>query len=303
MKRSNTIMIGVVYPGVEPFLDDYFHSLKTQNDSDFDLLIINDRARGDVRKELSDGCEIIRIYEPKTQAQIRQIGIDHALNAGYEYIIFSDTDDFFSGNRVAVSKNALKDNPFVFNELDLVDCTKKILKIEVLKTMKVSKEYDQVEAVLDRNIFGLSNTACRVSCLQGIRIPPHVIAVDWWLYTVLLLNRHSGHFLPEVLTYYRQTDSNIIGMNLKPSKKRLLHILEVRKQHYRHVYEYCLGIQDDHYIGVYQKKLREMLALEEKLRDDAFFSHYLNVIEKHYSQIYTGWWSEVLPLSQWSQYE
>ncbi len=303
MKKSNIIIIGVVYPGVEPFLTDYLNSIKNQMDSAFDLLIINDGASEEVQRKVTAFGEMMHIEGSRTPAEIRQIGIEYAISSGYEYIIFSDTDDYFSDNRVTDTKIGLKESPFVFNEIELVDRQGKTLKKKALEGLGVLKSYHNVEAILDRNIFGLSNTACRVSCLHDIEIPLDIVAVDWWIFTVLLINNNPGRFLPAALTYYRQTGTNLIGMGEIPDNKRILQILQIKLLHYRAVAQYCLNHQKDHYARLYDQKFQEMNKLDEKLKDEDFFKEYIQVIRKNYLQIYSGWWSEVLPLSQWSQYE
>jgi len=54
---------------------------------------------------------------------------------------------------------------------------------------------------------------------------------------------------------------------------------------------------------IYYKKLEEINTLNKYIQDDVFCKRYIDVINKNYKKIYSGWWSEILPISEWRKYD
>jgi len=273
--KSETLILGCVYPGVESYMEDYLNSIWKQTHQDFDLLI------------LGNGPAL----------ELRLKAIAHAVLEGYKYLVFTDTDDFFSSNRVRLSLTWLqKGYDFVFNEIELVGILGDTLEHNVLQRIGVEKEYGNVDAIIDRNIFGLSTTAVKVECLRGLEIPKNIIALDWWIYTMLLLGEHQGKFLKNAITYYRQTGDNLVGMGGSLDEKRLKRGVEVKSLHYENAALYEGS-------AIFKRKRGDTRLLEKKLEDDVFKKKYIEVINKNMKEIYNGWWSEILSLGEWEKYE
>ena len=97
MTNINTLLIGVVFEEVKPFLNKYIDSLNSQSTKNFDLLILNDGYKEDIPVNKINN-QIISILNNQTSAQIRQFGINYAIKINYKIIIFTDTDDYYSQN-------------------------------------------------------------------------------------------------------------------------------------------------------------------------------------------------------------
>lgn len=247
-------------------MTDYMRSIWAQDYKTFDLVIF---GNGDT-------------------VGMRTNAIKYAIDNEYTYMVWTDTDDFFSRNRVGTSVIWLQTGyDFVFNEIDLVDEGGKPVEVSVLTRIGVKDEYDNADEILDRNIFGLSTTAVRVDVLRGLRVPKDIIAMDWFLYTCLLRNGYKGKFI-NAKTYYRQTDDSLVGMGRELTDKRLYRGIGVKSVHYKNV-----GLHD---------KAREMSGLLKEVQDDAFREHYIGVVNDNMDEIYKGWWSEILPIPAWEQY-
>jgi hypothetical protein len=54
---------------------------------------------------------------------------------------------------------------------------------------------------------------------------------------------------------------------------------------------------------IYSKKLEEINTLNKYIQDDSFCRRYIEVINKNYSKIFNGWWSEILPINKWRKYD
>jgi len=295
LKTSNTIIIGCIYPEVEPFLSDFFESIKSQTIQDYDLLIISDNLELKDYQKLPLDTKIILISQNSTPAQIRLKGIEYCKENRYQYLIFTDTDDFFSANRVEVSKIGLQKYDFVFNEIDLVDINGHSIRANVLKGINIRNQYNKVDEIIDKNLFGLSNTAVSLNALNDLTIPKEIIAVDWWIFTILLLNRRAGKFIEKAKTYYRQTNNNTVGMWKPLDDNRLFKGIEVKTIHYKNVYQYCKE-KDLKETMLFKKKLDQMRILNEEIRKKPFKKKYIDMVNKKMNKIYKGWWSEIIPL-------
>jgi len=302
MTTSNTILVGCIYPGVEPFLSDFFESIKSQTTQDYDLLIISDNLELKDDQKLPPNTKLIQLKQNITPAQIRLKAIECCKENKYQYIIFTDVDDFFSANRVELSKIDLQNYDFVFNEIDLVDINGHSIRANVLKGINIRNQYNKVNEIIDKNLFGLSNTAVSLNALNELTIPKEIIAVDWWIFTMLLLNKQSGKFIEKAKTFYRQTNNNTVGMWKPLDERRLYKGITVKTIHYKNVYQYCKE-KDLKETVLFKQKLEQMHRLNKEIRNKFFRKKYINIVNKNMNDIYKGWWSEIIPLFEWRKYE
>ena len=98
-RKNNALLISVIYPKVKKYLADYCKSIKSQDINRFDILILNDGFIGEFPLK-NKKITIINIKNKLTLAETRLSGIKYAIENDYKYIIFSDTDDYFSSNRI-----------------------------------------------------------------------------------------------------------------------------------------------------------------------------------------------------------
>lgn len=302
MKKSKTLVIVVIYPEVEKFLEDYISTVLLQTEQDFDLLILNDHADIDICKIFPKSRKIIEIEDAISPAQIRYKGISYAIRNQYKNIVFTDADDYYSKNRISLSKEKLEEYSFVFNEIDIVNSEKEKQQSNILLRSKVKMQYNNIDAIIDKNYFGLSNTAVNVKELKALYIPEGIIAVDWWIFTLLLLNGRKGVFIKEAKTYYRQSEINLVGFWKELNKKRLWMGIKVKTNHYKNLIDYCFHNNLRKERLIYNRKFTEMKELNDKIRDSAFRKTYIDVLNKNYDRVFNGWWSEILSLSEWRKY-
>ncbi len=298
-KAEKTLILSVAYPGVEGYLSDYSASLQDQTHQDFDLLILNDGVSTEIRGNLPPQAKVIEVEQGKTPAEIRFQGLSFALDNHYDYLIFSDTDDYFSENRVGDSIAGLKEYDFVYNRLRTVTDGGGEGR-EVLGAYPPGCA--GYESILERNLFGLSNTAVTVKVLEGIYIPGELIAVDWWIFTILLLRGCRGGYVKDAVTYYRQSDDNTVGMGRLLTEERLKLEIEAKRLHYRNLSAYCERNGLNKEGAVFRKKLSEMEELKARVENAEFRERYLGTINKNFKEIFTGWWSEILSIGEWENY-
>ena len=302
MKKNNTLLFGVIYQDIDRYLLDYCNSIESQDTNHFDILIINDKYKG-ILPLNNKRTYIINIEDNITHAEIRMLGIKYAIENDYEYIIFSDTDDYFSSNRISVSINKLKKYDFVFNELYLINEKKDIIQRSYYNDLLKKVEYTNYLEIINRNLFGLGNAAVKVNKLKDLFIPKEMIATDWWIFSILLLKKNSGGFIKEAITYYRQHNNNFVGISKKINKNKIKLGIKVKGIHYKNLVLYCENNNLPEAKEIYRQKINEIDELNKYIQDDKFCKKYIEVINKNYSKIYNGWWSEILPISEWRKYD
>lgn len=302
MKKNNTLFFGVIYQDVDRYLLDYCNSIEYQDTNNFDILILDDGFTGEFPLK-NKRITIIDIKNKLTPAEIRMSGIKHAIENDYKYVIFSDTDDYISLNRISVSINKLEKYDFVFNELYLINEKKDVIQRSYYNNILKKVEYTSYLEIINGNLFGLGNAAVKVNKLKELFIPKEIIAVDWWIFSILLLNKCKCGFIKEAITYYRQHNNNFIGISKKLDKIILQKGIKTKQIHYKNLLIYCEDHKMKEATKIYSKKLEEINTLNKYIQDDSFCKRYIDVINKNYSKIFNGWWSEILPIKEWRKYD
>lgn len=228
------VFFSVVYPQALPYLHDLRMSALNQTRADFDFVIVNDGCEASkVVKELS-GLNLTILEAEGGFSANRLQGIDYARSHGYKYILFCDADDSFSSNRyshtIEVFENSHAD--IVVSNLNIVDAQlKPIIKDYFSKELHDDQWVDS-DFIKTKNIFGMSNTAIRLSSIQnGLKIPETNI-VDWYLFTVLLQQGLKAKYVTESMVNYRQYCSNMIGIN-KFNVEGFRRLARLKSEHYR----------------------------------------------------------------------
>jgi len=281
-----SVFFTVVYPGIEPFLFDFFQSLKNQTTEDFSLILVNDGVDNiDSFFQGFNSSRITVLESGKSPAENRIIGIQHALHLNAKYLIFGDSDDFFSKNRVASSIQILEEGAdVVVNNLSAVDVNGDLLDSNYLSRRIDDKSKITIDFIQDKNLLGLSNTAVRTSLLKNLNVPKHLIAVDWYLFSVLLLHKSKAIFNAEANTYYRQHGANTVGVGCL-DELNILKQLKIKTQHYE-----AMNQLSDQYNDLFlYKKTLQKLKNEPQL-----ISNYVDFLKKKAVKN-PLWWENILP--------
>ena len=201
-----------IFPMPEHFLDEFFISLQEQTYKEFDTVVVNDGFKNfDKIISRYPNLNIKEIIYSNTPAKNREFGINYVIDNAYDILIFGDSDDYFSKNRVEKTIALLEKNNIVVNDLSLFDkdgiYENRYISNRVQNSTLVKYDY-----IKDKNIFGLSNTALNVKILDSFSIDANITAVDWYLYKKLLKDKNSAIFSNECITYYRQYDDNTVGL-------------------------------------------------------------------------------------------
>jgi hypothetical protein len=304
--NSNVLLFSVLYPGMESFWPDYVNSINSQTFKEFDIVLYFDKTNQepDIKTiKVKNVFPCREKNENKTPAEIRDWGINYALDNNYSILIFADTDDYYSSDRIEKTIYYLHSFDFVLNELNLIDREGSLLLEDVYKSLNFVQIIDNIDLIIDKNLIGFSNSAINTSHITRINTQPDIIAYDWWFYSVQLLKGLKGKLIDDTHTYYRQYNSNSVGIRRKLETSGLKQGIKVKKNHYNALYHYCELNHISNYKTVFYEKLNEMLELENMISDEKFLNKYVNTVNKNYSKIYCGWWSEIISLKKLYEYE
>lgn len=298
--KNKVVALGVVYPGVEDYLDDYFASLGNQTYNNYDIWIFNDGLDKSLLKTYMNRYGMLNIYiedinSHYTPAEIREMAI-LKIKEKYDYLIFTDTDDYISQNRIEKSIDILQTYHFCYNNMILVNCRGEKIYDNTYFTNKdnpmVVSDYKQL---LKKNFCGLANTAINLKTtnLDFLNIPSNIVAVDWWLFSLLLIKGYKGYFLEDVYTYYRQYDQNTVGGIGKLNVIELAKGIKIKKKQYRSLLKYYPS-EFDFYI---KKELNNILLLEELIKEGTYSERY--VIDQNNKNKEFMWWENIELEKRW----
>ena len=109
-----TIVVGILYPGIEEFLSDYIDCINKQTTRNFEVFLFDNNFKyvEEFKKKFNEDIfiKIIPIEEKNSLIIPRRIFITEILmnEKNVENIIFTDTDDLFDSNRIELTIKALE---------------------------------------------------------------------------------------------------------------------------------------------------------------------------------------------------
>ena len=209
---KNVAFLTTIFPMKEQFLNDFFDSLSRQTYDKFDVIVVNDGYDNfyDVKIKYQN-LSIIELPYSDTPAKNREYGINYCIDNKFDILIFGDSDDYFSNNRITKSVKLLSDHEIVVNDLTTFDKTG-IIQHKYISTRVKNNSIINYSFIKDKNIFGMSNTAINLNILDKVKFDDSLVAVDWLMFKDLLKLGHKAIFTNEIISYYRQYSDNTIGL-------------------------------------------------------------------------------------------
>jgi glycosyltransferase involved in cell wall biosynthesis len=231
-----TVVFSVIFPNNLPYFPSFLKSLEKQTNQDFKLVLINDGVVDlDYYLQQLSFEYVTYFVKNLTPFEVRIFGLRQVLKLNPDFILFADTDDLFSTNRVEKLLNKLEVYPFVCNDIDLIneyDFT--IAKSYWGRRFKGDFEFD-IHFLKNKNIIGLGNAGMQAWPLNQMANKLDQISNgNDWLFFSSAENDLKGLFVCGCSTHYRQHDNNQIGKK-KLDEKSLIKIIEGRIDHYKYL--------------------------------------------------------------------
>jgi len=278
LMNSKIAILTTIFPMEEQYLEEFLSSLENQTFKEFEIIVVNDGYREfNKLKNKYKNLTFIELHYSDTHAKNREYGINYAITNGYDILIFADSDDYFKENRVAVNIEKLKNYDIVINDLSLFydkSCYEKMYLSNRLK----NNSNIELNFILDKNIFGMSNSAIKLRGLERIEFHKSLIAIDWYFFSYLLIKGLKAVFTNETETFYRQYKDNIIGMG-KITKDKFLRGIDLKIEQYKLLKEENV---------IYNDLLLEMLKLKSYINESG------TIELMNFQKIeFPLWWEEI----------
>lgn len=269
--NSDIAVASVIFPNNLRFFDDFLNSLSQQTEKNFDLILFNDgcnhiKLHRHLGAFVDINCRIIDV-ENKTPSEIRVALIEHIRSARYKIIVFGDTDDYFSDNRIELSVKAIREGANIaVNDLSIVTENGSLISDRIWKNRLNGLEVD-LKFLLGQNILGLSNTAITTDLLTfNIQVDKNLNLFDWIFYLQIYnLGENVQCRFIDATTYYRQHLSNTLGHKRRYTKEELVNLWETKGR----VYAFAKKLKQpflERYISEHKRFKREVLDSEERLK-------------------------------------
>jgi len=294
-----------VYPAVLKYLPEWYRSLRTQTDQDFELWIgLDALSEADIEDSLGCPVEARWVESPaqSTPAQVRDLALTRLTAAGCD-VILVDSDDVLHPSRVTAARREIQTSDLTACALEFVSQSGQPLGSEFNfdPTLQIS------EILPGNNVFGFSNSVYRCELLERcLPIPKDAILVDWYLATRAWLFGAELSFDHDVRMNYRQYDANTARVRLPFSPDQVLSDTVLVCKHFQLVL--ASGGQEAFLPGRWAKFLRVAHDIEQFDRyihqSSANLNTYLEALNAAVKQ--PIWWTSVAysPLAyMWKQEE
>jgi hypothetical protein len=221
-----------IYSGVEPYLNDWFCSLRQQTDREFELWVGLDGLTSKSVQALV-GAELDATWvvasAGATPAEIREQALSR-IAAKCSAVVLVDSDDRMHPSRVEAARTSLQNAEFTGCALRIIGHLGESLGRDFSLPAHV-----RPDAVFPRhNVFGFSNSAIRSELLtQCLPIPRQAILVDWVLATRAWLLGARFSFDPVPRMDYRQYSANTARLQYPIRAEQVVSDTALVQQHFR----------------------------------------------------------------------
>lgn len=261
---KKTAVLTTWYPSVEPYLEKFITSINNQTDKNFSLIILNNRFLNSkkFKKKINKKINVIEIFSRLNNITTnRKKLIKFAIKMQFENLIFSDSDDYFTKNRIFLTKKNLRNNDIVVNQI-LIKKNKrnpiKFIKENIIKSIK-EKKFDLTKS----NIFGLSNTALKSQHVKKIigQINKNVKIFDWFFWILIKPLKKSVIFEKKIKTFYNLHGDNQTFTYSKMNNNNYLDLLKIRKKNF-----FYLQKTNRFYFKYYLEEKKNYQEIENKVK-------------------------------------
>ncbi len=283
--------VSVVHQNNEDFLVDFFNSLRAQSFKYFEVILFNDGCDNNNLIKLSKGLNITIFDVKGSPNEIRNEMILFLIESDFEYCVFGDADDFFEKNRIEENINFLSNYDIVVNDVHLVNSEGELIKKNYFSNRLYNRSIIDFDFILDKNIFGLGNTAIRTNVLcESLLVSSSIVAVDWYVFSkILYVTKPRAIFINTSSIFYRQYYGNMIGLS-KLSLEKVRFVVNVKIEHYKY-----LSPLDN----VFKNKLNKYSRLNSFLENNENARVYLDKTKNTDKKCFF-WWEEAILIEEFN---
>lgn len=232
------VLFSVVYPKSKIFFKDFIESVNSQSSRDFLLVLcLNGTKLNKGEKELINVNHVLFKTNMKWQ-KARIFVLKKIFKLKPKFIIFADSDDIMTKDRVKISLKKIKlyKSDFLTNNILLFGKNYKNKK----KFFSFKNDFKiKLKDIDHKNFVGCSNTIVKTKALKKVlnHINTSLVAFDWCMAKLLLLKKFKGFYVTNCLTLYRQYEFNNSSILNKSLKQKIFDIRE-KINHYKYFLPY-----------------------------------------------------------------
>lgn len=228
-----TVVFSVIFPSNLSYFPSFLISLENQTNNNFKLFLINDGVLELERYLKNTSLEYeTHFVNNLTAFEIRLFGLKLVSKLKPDVIIFADTDDIFSVNRVEILVEKLEKHPFVCNDINLINELGETIEKTVWEKRVGDNFQFDIQYVKNKNLIGLGNAGMQFRQLKGILNKLNQISDgNDWLFFSAAESELNVLFVTSCSTHYRQHDNNLIGkkkLDIESIKK----VIQGKIKHY-----------------------------------------------------------------------
>ncbi|RDH81541.1 MAG: hypothetical protein DIZ80_15810 [endosymbiont of Galathealinum brachiosum] len=275
------------------FLNDYLKSVFCQVDIDFEVLIINDQADGElIRSEIASlnsnhlTIHVFDVTNKQTHIELRKRLIDLSYDLNADVLIFSDFDENVDCNRVKEIRNKIDNYSFVFNDFYIVDKNlNRLGKESFFGSRSIPRDIDNWKHIKSFNYIGFGSMAINLTeyNYRDMMFPDDIRALDWFIATKVLIDGGKGLKLDKTFANYRQHDESFVGFDFKLTEDRLAQGISIKKSHYNYFRHVCAEFEE-----LYSDVIELERFIEEIGKDK-----YISIINARFNTNKFCWWENI----------
>lgn len=224
----------VLHPKSKNFFLNFIESVNSQTASNFFLFLCLNNVTIEKKKISKIKCKYFLFKVNTNPGAARKKAFDKLKEFKTKNIIFVDSDDILKKKRLEFDLEKLKNNDFVVTNLRKINKSGLVLKKDSMFDNIGNNQEITYNLIKDTNFIGFSNLSIRSKVFFKVNkfLNFSLVALDWALAKILVINLYKGRFYKKTLTYYRQYDDNIAtGLN-DANFKDIRFIIKVKLEHY-----------------------------------------------------------------------
>jgi len=284
----------IIYPAMAGFLHEYLQCIQDQTFKDFDLIIINDQFPSEIETPLKKiGIPFYIFPFSNSPQKNRLFGMKTSYEMGYDIVICSDSDETMYPDRI--EKNIAY---FSRNREKKIVYNNSVGQEDGHYFDLYYKDIIELEDNIDFNVLGYGALNLRRELIPFVlqHANEKVMAFDWWLGLVYLLNSGSVEVLKDARNNYRSHPGNFIGPVFEIQKDNIKKGINVKKILYAEMINYCQKNDFKREVDLFRWKLNEVIEIEGFIKKYSI-EYYTELVKQYFKdakRIY--WWQDVVPI-------
>lgn len=224
---------------LDPFVDGLLEAVSRTNNSDSveTIFAIDDLEMPSLAlSRLAERLPVV--IEPAalgaTPTDVRNVMFRLARASRADILVFVDMDDVLLPDALNQHRSALQSGEISYGELQIVNRNGLPTGSLFFEGANVPSVVFTPDAIVERNFFGLSNTAVRKESLteNASTVPGHLVATDWWMFTKMLSEGRTAKRTAQAVVQYRQHAQNILGNKTDLDITSILKRCTIIREHY-----------------------------------------------------------------------